>query len=340
MLLHRRKGFTLIELLVVIAIIGILASMLFPVFARARESARKIQCLSNVKNIALAIQMYLTDYDDVWTAGRDQAAVDFFNTGPGKGWDTADGDCHRAWQANPYLREPVILDEYTRNRDLWRCASAKVMSGATVIVGYGENGYWLNWYRNMGGDLRDYGPCYVPFPSGWGGSITDSYLQQAMAGDDGFRQGLGVSSAFIDANVRMSSVEDPSKFVTVGDVGQQVYVNGSKSVAIPDYSCSANACGYDNPGCCYTYNPDCPDTRDCSLTTDQKKAIFSDPSYRKSMGRHMGGSNLGFADGHAKWFPMDAILFQSCPFAGDANKALFDYRSMFTDGWPNSPCDQ
>jgi prepilin-type N-terminal cleavage/methylation domain-containing protein len=58
----RRHGFTLIELLVVIAIIGILAAMLFPVFARARESARKIQCLSNVKNIAMAVQMYIADY--------------------------------------------------------------------------------------------------------------------------------------------------------------------------------------------------------------------------------------------------------------------------------------
>ena len=62
---HRagRNAFTLIELLVVIAIIGILAGMLFPVFARARESARKIQCLVNVKNIAMAAQMYLTDWE-------------------------------------------------------------------------------------------------------------------------------------------------------------------------------------------------------------------------------------------------------------------------------------
>jgi prepilin-type N-terminal cleavage/methylation domain-containing protein len=59
----RRRGFTLIELLVVIAIIGILAAMLFPVFARARESARKTQCLANVKNIAIALNMYLADWD-------------------------------------------------------------------------------------------------------------------------------------------------------------------------------------------------------------------------------------------------------------------------------------
>ena len=65
-----RRAFTLIELLVVIAIIGILAAMLFPVFARARESARKTQCLANVKNIAMAVQIYLTDYDKFWPNGK------------------------------------------------------------------------------------------------------------------------------------------------------------------------------------------------------------------------------------------------------------------------------
>jgi prepilin-type N-terminal cleavage/methylation domain-containing protein/prepilin-type processing-associated H-X9-DG protein len=58
-----RKGFTLIELLVVIAIIGILAAMVFPVFARARETARKATCLSNTKQIALGLLMYCDDYD-------------------------------------------------------------------------------------------------------------------------------------------------------------------------------------------------------------------------------------------------------------------------------------
>ncbi|MFN3410513.1 MAG: prepilin-type N-terminal cleavage/methylation domain-containing protein, partial [Limisphaerales bacterium] len=58
----RRRAFTLIELLVVIAIIAILAAILFPVFARAREKARQTTCLSNLKNMSLAVLMYCGDY--------------------------------------------------------------------------------------------------------------------------------------------------------------------------------------------------------------------------------------------------------------------------------------
>jgi len=65
-----RRGFTLIELLVVIAIIAILAAILFPVFARAREKARQTSCLSNVKQIALAIRMYVQDYDERFPSAR------------------------------------------------------------------------------------------------------------------------------------------------------------------------------------------------------------------------------------------------------------------------------
>jgi prepilin-type N-terminal cleavage/methylation domain-containing protein/prepilin-type processing-associated H-X9-DG protein len=60
----KRRGFTLIELLVVIAIIAILAAILFPVFAQAREKARQTQCLSNMKQVGTGLQMYVQDYDE------------------------------------------------------------------------------------------------------------------------------------------------------------------------------------------------------------------------------------------------------------------------------------
>ena len=67
----KARGFTLVELLVVIAIIGILAAILFPVFARARENARRTSCLNNLKQIGLAIMQYTQDYDERYPASFD-----------------------------------------------------------------------------------------------------------------------------------------------------------------------------------------------------------------------------------------------------------------------------
>jgi prepilin-type N-terminal cleavage/methylation domain-containing protein len=71
--MHRRRGFTLIELLVVIAIIAILAAILFPVFAQAREQARGTKCLSNCKQVGLSVAMYTQDYDETFPFQRTDA---------------------------------------------------------------------------------------------------------------------------------------------------------------------------------------------------------------------------------------------------------------------------
>src|ERR687884_1962315 len=67
---RKRTGFTLIELLVVIAIIAILAAILFPVFAQAREQARMSTCLSNFKQIGLGVMMYVQDWDETYPISR------------------------------------------------------------------------------------------------------------------------------------------------------------------------------------------------------------------------------------------------------------------------------
>src|SRR5215813_5893631 len=67
---NNQRGFTLIELLVVIAIIAILAAILFPVFAQARESARMSSCLSNMKQMGLGMTMYAQDYDERFSPER------------------------------------------------------------------------------------------------------------------------------------------------------------------------------------------------------------------------------------------------------------------------------
>src|SRR5262250_2612097 len=80
-MIGRKRAFTLIELLVVIAIIAILAAILFPVFAQAREKARGISCLSNTKEMGLAVLMYVQDYDETFPIG---AQADWNNSWPTK----------------------------------------------------------------------------------------------------------------------------------------------------------------------------------------------------------------------------------------------------------------
>ncbi len=117
----RFAAFTLIELLVVIAIISVLAAILFPVFAQARESAREAQCGSNMRQLGLAMRMYITDNDETWFATQSVAQL-----GPGFapeqswiGYDNLKNVNEPA--ANPI--KPGAIDTYLKNEGIKRCPS-------------------------------------------------------------------------------------------------------------------------------------------------------------------------------------------------------------------------
>jgi prepilin-type N-terminal cleavage/methylation domain-containing protein/prepilin-type processing-associated H-X9-DG protein len=312
----KRKGFTLIELLVVIAIIGILAAMVFPVFARARESARKAVCLSNVKNIALAFQMYLGDYDQLPPWEHDRRVWDFYYCA---GSDR--GKQQRATKTNPYLQIPVILDEYVKNREVWRCPSAPLEPGGWSINGtMGSKSWFDRLLEFSGGDIWSACPfdaCNPPYPPGWGGTITDGMIQgwPCRLGDNG----AGGSSYFsptiapnANREIKTSEMNDPSSFFVVAD--------GIYPITAPQelaYPYTQRICGA-NPGavaCCGGNGVDwvnCSWSQDCGAAWDLN---FSDPNTRKQYAKtpHMGGVNIGFADGHAKWFPSEVVLTEKAP---------------------------
>ena len=149
-----KKAFTLIELLVVIAIIAILAAILFPVFAQAREKARQTSCLSNMKQVGLGLLMYVQDYDEQTPSGR------------GGGWE---------WWTE--------LMPYFKNIDFLYCPDRN--DGGRYTQGSGTNGVSSGPFQ-----LRKYiGYGYNWGPIGWrGGGLLDRQQPDPVAASLGINQ--------------------------------------------------------------------------------------------------------------------------------------------------------
>jgi len=154
--MKRTRGFTLIELLVVIAIIAILAAILFPVFAKAREKARQTTCASNLKQIAIGAKQYVDDYDGKWVPD----------------WASVWGGVAATWME---MQSP-----YVKNSQVYLCPSAPDTPAAYGIAGPNRvaSGYvWPSWmpysYYNWYGTVMFAG--FPARPNATGGPAWSYY---------------------------------------------------------------------------------------------------------------------------------------------------------------------
>jgi prepilin-type N-terminal cleavage/methylation domain-containing protein/prepilin-type processing-associated H-X9-DG protein len=246
----KRKAFTLIELLVTIAIISILASILFPVFARARENARRASCLSNMKQLGLAMMMYVQDYDECYPN-----AVRGTTDPPPNGYQ---------WYGNNWFW-PMILYPYYGSAQVFVCPSAPVVNTnagrpAPFRGNYGANARVLRgagWlpirssivaapatvYAFMDAGYYSLSPASVVAPSGqwnylpgtgdlgvaYSGTINADLQNDYMSG----RHFGGVSVAFADGHVKWLSSK-----VVLDEAGKCTSCAGSNP-SIPDVGDSA-----------------------------------------------------------------------------------------------------
>ena len=177
------KAFTLIELLVVIAIIAILAAILFPVFAQARESARRTACLSNMKQATAGLTMYNQDYDERLPTLTDDSSV-----APSVRMD--------AWN---------LLQPYIKNKDVFYCPDrSQTGCGSGQFAGFGPNdrciGVGYNW-----------GPIQFS-----GGGLLSTATQ---VGSVKFYTGVGLAGLVAPADTFTFGDTQDTPFYTVSNPG-------------------------------------------------------------------------------------------------------------------------
>jgi len=262
----RRRGFTLIELLVVIAIIAILAAILFPVFAQAREAARKATCTSNMKQLGTAVMMYVQDYDEIYPPSQLPSS-------------------------NPSVSWPSLLFTYVKNEGVFVCPSGEP-GPTTKDLGSGQTGNYCGITDTKFGVNSPFGPQYgdgtdktATTPSlvnrlSYGRNLipkSGSTTRWFSAGFDspagsknGFASGTGTTSA-----ISMAEVDDPAGTIHIFDSWAKPPGSGPQECSL----------GNSLRG----------------ITSEDRTDHFSNSTASKVAFRHMGGFVASYGDGHVKW---------------------------------------
>lgn len=159
------RAFTLIELLVVIAIIAILAAILFPVFAQAKNAAKGAVCISNMKQFAAASIMYVTDHDGIWyPLARYEPMPGFADQVPWVGYDNNNGPLNGGYNGrvdqlavNPI--RPGVIDVYLKNNDIKKCPN-KLGRTQTALAANGFSPFNPSAYytTNPAAQGQEFGP--------------------------------------------------------------------------------------------------------------------------------------------------------------------------------------
>ncbi len=196
--MKQRTGFTLIELLVVIAIIAILAAILFPVFARARENARKSTCQSNLKQISLGMLQYVQDYDERWPAGN--AIIN------GAGLNGSDGNI---WHNNWALAQNPSTDTNTQtlsNRGvLWLQVIQPYVKNSRVFKCPSDTNNWLSSYHpkmQLCAQTAPYAMSQLEYPGQALMCHEQNHFHEVPTSGHSVATRAGLNAAFLDGHVK------------------------------------------------------------------------------------------------------------------------------------------
>jgi prepilin-type N-terminal cleavage/methylation domain-containing protein/prepilin-type processing-associated H-X9-DG protein len=306
---RRPRAFTLIELLVVIAIIAILAAILFPVFAQAREKARQSACLSNMKQMGLSLMQYKQDYDETFPTAYYHRA---FNPASG---GTAAGYIH--WSA--------LVQPYIKNWGVFVCPSDRLGGHAPTCFSSATNNGGFGY---PDGQLAD--QC-------GGGSIVDDQAPRLS-----YTANSAVLPRFrniLDQNSGVQVVPDalinaPANTIALAELSDYLSCLNGTSLGTPVRNSShrsVNAYAVDASGGRYLgENTDSATSPLYAMPYATVKTRLdacqggsgatTDPLLTYAgYNRHSGGSNFAFADGHAKWFKLDQTMNQNSWMWGAKN---------------------